>query len=141
RRGPFDVPLLLQDRTFKKDGSLQYDTNGHQGFQGSVMLVNGVPWPRIDVSTRKYRFRLLNGSNARPFQLALSNGDHFTLIATDRGLLPDPVFVRTLPLSMSERAEVIIAVTLWDKSVSDERPGKIAARPTHAVRRGQARGR
>jgi len=97
-RGPFDLPLLLQDRTFKKDGSLQYDTNGHQGFQGSVMLVNGVPWPRIDVSTRKYRFRLLNGSNARPFQLALSNGDHFTLIATDGGLLPEPVFARTLPL-------------------------------------------
>jgi FtsP/CotA-like multicopper oxidase with cupredoxin domain len=110
-KGPYDIPLLLQDRTFNPDGSLHYDTHGHQGFQGDVMLVNGVPWPRMDVSTRKYRFRLLNGSNARLFQLALSNGDALTLIATDGGLLPEPVQIKRLPLAMAERAEVILDFT------------------------------
>jgi FtsP/CotA-like multicopper oxidase with cupredoxin domain len=107
-KGPFDVPLILQDRTFNADGSLRYDTNGHTGVEGNVMLVNGVPWPRMDVSTRRYRFRILNGSNARLFQLALSNGDPFTLIGTDGGLLPEPVAVKNLPLSMAERVEVVV---------------------------------
>ena len=107
-QGPFDVPLLLQDRSFSADGSLLYDTEGHRGFQGDVLLVNGVPWPRMEVATRKYRFRILNGSNARLFELALSNDDPLSLIGTDGGLLPEPVQVRTLPLSMAERAEVVI---------------------------------
>src|SRR5262249_13024443 len=107
-RGAFDVPLLLQDRTFNGDGSLHYDTGGHMGFEGDVMLVNGVPWTRMEVSTGKYRFRVLNGSNARLFQLALSNGDPLTLIGTDGGLLTEPVLVKTLPLAMAERAEIII---------------------------------
>jgi FtsP/CotA-like multicopper oxidase with cupredoxin domain len=72
------------------------------------MLINGVPWPRMEVSTRKYRFRILNGSNARPFRLALSNGDPFILIGTDGGLLAEPVAVRNLPLAMAERAEVVV---------------------------------
>ena len=97
-QGPFDVPLLLQDRAFNLDGSLRYDTGGHLGFQGDMMLVNGVPWPRIGVATRKYRFRILNGSNARLFQLALSNGGPLTMIGTDGGLLPEPVPLRTIPL-------------------------------------------
>ena len=107
-RGPFDIPLLLQDRSFNADGSLHYDTARHMGFEGDVMLVNGVPWPRMDVSTRKYRFRVLNGSNARFFQLSLSNGDPLNLIGTDGGLLPEPVPLKAFPLSMAERAEVII---------------------------------
>ena len=105
---PFDVPLLLQDRSFEADGSLHYDSDRHRGFKGDVLLINGVPWPRMEVATRKYRFRILNGSNARLFALALSNGDPLTLIGTDGGLLPEAVPVRTLPLSMAERAEVII---------------------------------
>ena len=104
----FDVPIILQDRTFGPDGSLRYDTNGHRGFEGKVMLVNGVPWPRMDVSTRKYRFRILNGSNARLFNLALSNGAAFTLIGTDGGLLSEPITIKTLPLAMAERADVVV---------------------------------
>jgi FtsP/CotA-like multicopper oxidase with cupredoxin domain len=107
-RGPFDVPLMLQDRAFTADGAFTYDTGRHFGFEGDVMLVNGIPWPKMEVSTRKYRFRFLNGSNARLFQLALSTRDPFTLIATDGGLLPAPVLLATLPLAMAERAEVVI---------------------------------
>jgi len=104
----FDVPMILQDRTFNSDGSLHYDTNGHIGFEGNVMMVNGVPWPRMDVSTRKYRFRILNGSNARLFNLTLSNGAPFTVVGTDGGLLPEPVITKTLPLAMAERADVVV---------------------------------
>jgi len=107
-KGDCDVPLVLQDRRFNMDGSLMYDTFGHEGIQGDIMLVNGVPWPRMEVSTRKYRFRILNGSNARPFQLALSNGDPLIVIGTDGGLLAEPVAVRNLPLAMAERAEVVV---------------------------------
>ena len=107
-RGPFDVPLLLQDRAFNSDASLHYDTDGHRGFQGDIMLVNGIPWPKMEVAGRKYRFRILNGSNARQYQLGLSSGDPLTLIATEGGLLQEPVLLKTLPLSMAERAEVII---------------------------------
>jgi spore coat protein A len=113
-RGPFDVPLMLQDRAFHADGSLAYDTGRHLGFEGQVILLNGVPWPKMEVSTRKYRFRLLNGSNARLFRLALSTRDPFTLIATDGGLLPAPVLLTSLPLAMAERAEVIIDFTPYD---------------------------
>lgn len=107
-KGDFDVPLLLQDRMFAADGSLLYSTFGREGIQGNVMLVNGVPWPRMEVSTRMYRFRILNGSNARLFQLALSNGTPFTLIGTDGGLLTQPAAVQSLPLAMAERADVIV---------------------------------
>jgi FtsP/CotA-like multicopper oxidase with cupredoxin domain len=107
-RGAFDVPLLLQDRAFEADGSLHYDTGGHMGFEGDVMLVNGVPWPRMEVAKRKYRFRVLNGSNARLFDLALSGGHPLTVIGTDGGLLAEPVQMKTLPLAMAERAEIII---------------------------------
>ena len=107
-RGEYEVPLLLQDRAFTADASLSYDTCGHNGCEWDVLLVNGVPWPRMDVATRKYRFRILNGSNARLYQLALSNGDPFVLIGTDGGLLAEPVAVGTLPLAMAERADVVV---------------------------------
>jgi spore coat protein A len=107
-RGPFDVPLLLQDRAFNADGSFAYDTGRHMGFEGDVMLVNGVPWPKMEVSTRKYRLRLLNGSNARLLQLTLGGTESLTLIGTDGGLLPVPVTITTLPLAMAERADVIV---------------------------------
>jgi FtsP/CotA-like multicopper oxidase with cupredoxin domain len=107
-KGSFDVPLLLQDRVFSTDGSLRYNSRGHSGAEGDVMLANGVPWPRMEVSTRKYRFRILNGSNARVFQLALSNGDPFILIGTDGGLLAEPAEVGNLPLAMAERGDVVI---------------------------------
>src|SRR5215472_7083951 len=53
------------------------------GDSGEVpLLVNGVPWPRMEVATHKYRFRVLNGSNARLFQLAPSNAGHRAKVKT-----------------------------------------------------------
>jgi len=53
------------------------------------MLVNGVPWPRLAVARRRYRFRVLNGSNSRIYTLHLSDGSAWLQIGTDGGLLPN----------------------------------------------------
>jgi FtsP/CotA-like multicopper oxidase with cupredoxin domain len=106
--GDCDVPLLIQDRLFASDGSFRYATVNHLAARGGTMLVNGAPWPRLDVATRKYRFRIVNGSNATPLRLALSSGDPLMQIATDGGLLSAPVPCRDIPLAMAERVEVIV---------------------------------
>jgi FtsP/CotA-like multicopper oxidase with cupredoxin domain len=107
-QGPHDIPLMIQDRTFGSDGSLVYDTFHHLAAKGEIILVNGAPWPRMEVAARKYRFRILNASNATPFRLALSTGNPLMLIANDGGLLPAPVRCPNIPLAMAERIEVII---------------------------------
>jgi spore coat protein A, manganese oxidase len=55
--GPYDVPLMVQDRAFTADGQLDYDHDAHHGADGRVILVNGAPWPVLEVAARKYRFR------------------------------------------------------------------------------------
>ncbi len=72
---PYDVPLVLRDAIFGTDGSLVFDDQGHSSLFGDVILVNGSPWPVMEVERRKYRFRILNGSISRGFDLALSPGD------------------------------------------------------------------
>lgn len=108
----FDVPLVLQDRLIGEDGSLIYPCDGdravRQGVFGDVILVNGVPMPFLEVKRRKYRFRFLNGSNARVYSLALSTGEPFTVIASDGGLLHKPVTTPEILISMSERYEAVI---------------------------------
>jgi FtsP/CotA-like multicopper oxidase with cupredoxin domain len=84
------VPVLIQDRLFASDGSFQYRMVNHLGAKSGTMLVNGAPWPGLDVSTRLYRFRIVNGSNATPLRLALSSGDPLIQIATDGGFGPLP---------------------------------------------------
>jgi spore coat protein A, manganese oxidase len=106
--GEYDIPLMLQDRAFTGDGDLAYHDHGHRGVEGSVMLVNGAPWPVLEVATGKYRFRVLNASNAKAMRLALSTGRPMLQIATDQGLLPAPVPLKTIDLAMAERVEVVI---------------------------------
>jgi FtsP/CotA-like multicopper oxidase with cupredoxin domain len=67
--GPFDIPLAVQDKSFAADGSLVYDKEEEDGFLGDKFLVNGAIQPRLRVKKRKYRFRFLNGSNARFYRL------------------------------------------------------------------------
>lgn len=107
-KGDYDVPLIIQDKRFASDGSLIFDDRGQKGLYGDIVLVNGVPWPRMEVSTRKYRFRVLNASASRTYQLALSTGDRLNVIATDAGLLGAPVATKTLRVGMAERYEFII---------------------------------
>jgi spore coat protein A len=108
--GEYDVPLILQDRSFGEDGNFVYHAGraGRIGAEGAVVLVNGVPWPHFEVARRKYRFRILNGSNATAFELALGNGRPLIQIATDGGLLSMPIECPSIPLAMAERTEVIV---------------------------------
>jgi len=109
--GAYDVPLVIQDRTFNTDGTLAYapsSSDYRTGLMGDTLFVNGAAQPYLKVATHKYRFRILNGSNARPYELSLSNGQPFQLIATEGGLLGAPVTLKTLPVWPAERYEIVI---------------------------------
>jgi spore coat protein A len=106
-RGDYDVPLILQRRQLAADGSIAYP-GGRFGAGGDVLLVNGAPWPRLEVARRRYRYRLLNAANAARFDLSLDSGEDLTQIGTDGGLLPAPTRVPHLPLGPAERAEVVV---------------------------------
>lgn len=119
--GDYEIPLVIQDRSFYTNGRLMYDvrdtkaipTNSDHPGQwtpemfGTAILVNGKVWPYLEVERRKYRFRLLNGSNARFYRLELP-GITITQIGSDGGLLPAPATMDSLTLSPGERADVII---------------------------------
>ncbi|MGB0715180.1 MAG: multicopper oxidase domain-containing protein [Phycisphaerae bacterium] len=106
--GEFEVPLLLQDRTFNPDGTFFYPSTWQDHFFGDFNLVNGKVWPFFEVKQGKYRFRILNGANSRTYTLTLSNGAPFTLIGTDGGLLPEPVVMSEITLTSAERMDVIV---------------------------------
>jgi FtsP/CotA-like multicopper oxidase with cupredoxin domain len=111
--GAYDLPLIIQDRTFDADHQLVYRGSGMMsgmmlemmGFLGDFILVNGQPLPWI-IETRAYRLRLLNGSNSRIYKLAWSDGTPLTVIATDGGLLETPVQRDYVMLSPGERLEL-----------------------------------
>src|SRR5438552_13010898 len=107
----FDVPLVFQDKRFDQNGFLAFDTFDHNGFLGDKFLVNGVVQPFLKVARRKYRFRCMNGSNARNYEFFLSNGQPFVAIATDSHLLEHPVTVKSFRIAPAERVEVIIDFT------------------------------
>jgi FtsP/CotA-like multicopper oxidase with cupredoxin domain len=104
----FDVPLVLQDRRFNADGSLFYDPFQHDGFLGDVFLANGKAQPFFHVQPRKYRFRVLNGHNARIIMLRLSNNDCFLQVGADSWLLPFAISRGHILLGMAERADVVV---------------------------------
>jgi blue copper oxidase len=106
----YDVPLVLQDRTFNSDNQLVY-ASGHRmdqmtGFLGEWIMVNGMPDFTLPVSTCAYRLRLLNGSNSRIYKLAWKDGHPLTIIGTDGGLLEKPVYRQYAFLSPGERLEL-----------------------------------
>jgi spore coat protein A, manganese oxidase len=107
-KGKYDVPLIVADRTFDSNGQLFFEIAGNQGQMGNVNLVNGVPWPVMQVERRKYRFRILNGSISRSYRWQLNTRDPFVIVATDGGLVPKPISVTNFRHAPAERYEVII---------------------------------
>ena len=107
-RDEYEVPIILGDHAFNKDGSFRYEENVDLGFRGDTILVNGAISPRMAVERRKYRFRLLNGSNARSYTLRLGNGRPMLQIAGDGGLLSRPVTRTRIPFHPAERVEFVI---------------------------------
>jgi|GEM_PF-293172 len=116
--GDQDIALMLQDRSFAADNgsgsrALLYQAGGAMmggmlGMLGDRILVNGVEMPGLDVATRQYRFRIFNGSNARTYDVALSDGSLFRVVGTDGGLLDNPVLTDHVMLSAGERAEIVV---------------------------------
>lgn len=110
--GRYDIPMLLQDKKFDAGGNLVYDQFNPEGFLGNHFLVNGKVQPYFRVEARKYRFRLLNGSIARYFEMYLADerdrNYDYTLIATDGNLLERPLTIRKILLGMAERADIIV---------------------------------
>ena len=79
------------------------------GFDGQIPLVNGTRSPYLAVDEGVYRFRVLNGANARIFGLALSNGAPFSLIGNDGGLLSTQTTLDRVDISPAERLDLLLS--------------------------------
>jgi spore coat protein A, manganese oxidase len=106
--GDYDVPIVIADHSFNRDGSFRYVENIDVGFRGDTILVNGAVSPRMRVERRRYRLRFLNASNSRSYMLRLGRGRKVTQIASDGGLLARPVGRRRVPLHPAERIDLVI---------------------------------
>lgn len=139
-KGAYEIPLVIQDKSFNQDGSLHYDANpllkpdgtpyldaagnpvnsSNPEFFGNVITVNGKAWPLLNVEPRKYRFRVLNGSDSRFYNMWLERSDGgaipagaITQIGNDGGLMPEAIEIGTskdkgLLMALAERADLII---------------------------------
>ena len=110
--GPYEIPLVLQDKMFDEDGTLAYPAGELKlwapEFFGDVAVVNGKAWPNLDVDRGLYRFRILNGSNARFYDLRLTRGHVMFQIGTDGGLVSAPVPINRLVMAPGERVDLLI---------------------------------
>ncbi|MFC8366648.1 multicopper oxidase family protein [Streptomyces sp. NPDC057239] len=108
--GKYDIPLVLRDADFDDDAAMVYTMDDAQN--RTTILVNGRPWPYLEVEARKYRFRLVNSCNLRIFVLALSDGSAtqhpVQQIGTDGGLLAAPAETPVLVLSPGERIDFVV---------------------------------
>lgn len=114
-KGEFEVPILIQDRIFDSNGQFVYPHNEtypdiiwEPEFFGDTILVNGSVWPYMTVKRTLYRFRILNGSNARFYNLMLKPGLPFYVIGTEAGFLPKKVPVTELLIAPGERYDVLV---------------------------------
>ena len=111
--GAYEIPLVIQDRQFNADGTFLYPRSNISGvtwigeYFGDVMLVNGKVWPFLNVEPRMYRFRILNGCNARILALDIG-GVRFWQIGAEGGIWDKPVPATKLVLAPAERAEVLV---------------------------------
>lgn len=107
--GEFDLPLVIQDRRFDGQNQLQYIQGMKErmtGFLGDTILINGKPNAEFQVKSRAYRFRVVNGSNARIYKLGWDDGTPLVAIGTDAGLLAKPETRPYIMLAPGERVEL-----------------------------------
>jgi spore coat protein A, manganese oxidase len=123
-KGKYELPLALYDRLLTRDGQLLYPVSPDlqspwvPEVNGNAILVNGKLFPYLEVEPRKYRFRVLNASNARIYHLSLASQSSsekanvadvtFHQIGTDQGLLPAAVSLTILEISPGERADLVV---------------------------------
>jgi cuproxidase len=137
-----DLPVVLQDKRFGRNGELVYAPtmmDMMHGFQGETLLVNGAIGPVANVPAGFVRLRLLNAANARNFDLRFGDRRPFFVIAGDAGYLSEPVEVKSLVIAPAERYELLV-------DFSDSRAVELVAGPdTHhgpgmMMRMGRPRG-
>ncbi|XP_058769479.1 multicopper oxidase LPR2-like [Vicia villosa] len=113
----YDRPLVLFDRSFKTDGSIYMNSTGnnpsiHPQWQpeyfGDAIIVNGKAWPRLTVRRRKYRFRIINASNARFFRLFFTNGLRLVHVASDSAYITKPAASNKTLVGPSEITDFIV---------------------------------
>ena len=114
--GDRDIPLMIVDRSFDKNNQLTDPFSGtahapNDGVVGKLALVNGVHLPYHQVAAARYRVRVLNAANFSLYNLELSNGDQVTQIATESGLMPEPVRRKQALIGPGERVELILDFT------------------------------
>jgi bilirubin oxidase len=136
----YEIPLVVQDRSFNRDGSLFFPPRrgffeasdpAHAGddvrapiwnpeFFGNTIVVNGRTWPTLAVEARRYRLRILNGSDSRVFLLKLATDPlarpgtaavPFWQIGGDGGFLPKPVRLDQLMIAPGERVDALVDLT------------------------------
>jgi spore coat protein A len=132
--GPYELPVVLQDKCFTADGSMAYAADPadypvpdlvlpspthHPEQFGDVIVINGVAWPQLNVEPREYRLRLLNGSDSRVYVLQFGHGGanrrggfNQTLpifkITTDLGFLNNPIEMNAVTIAPGERMDVVV---------------------------------
>jgi len=126
--GVDDIPVILQDRNFNADGSFRYTASRMDsmlGLFGNTIMVNGTINPHFIPTTRRVRFRVLNGSNARTYNLSFSDNREMQQIACDGSFLESPIAMRRLELAPGERCEIVA-------DFSDGRPVDLMSLPIDA---------
>ncbi|MDM2779987.1 multicopper oxidase CueO [Citrobacter sp. Cpo142] len=109
-----DVPVIIQDKQFSADGQVDYQLDimtAAVGWFGDTLLTNGAIYPQHAAPRGWLRLRLLNGCNARSLNIAASDNRPLYVIASDGGLLAEPVKATELPMLMGERFEVLVDVS------------------------------
>ncbi len=108
--GQYELPLVIQDKRISSNG-ITYNPSMEEvmaGYMGESIIVNGIYSSYTEVATRYYRLRILNGSNARVYNLALSNNADMIIIGNDGGLLKNPVAVKEILVAPGERLDVLV---------------------------------
>jgi len=124
---PYDLGLAIQDRMFTSTGQLFYSMSFEEEESGILpevfgdfILVNGMTWPVLDVEPRQYRFRMLNGSDSRFYNLFLSSGQQLIQIGSDQGFLYSPFAMNQMLLAPGERKDIILDFSdpmLWGQTI------------------------
>ena len=108
--GVDDIPVVIMDVAFDSDGQFDHSVDPTVGRLGTTPVVNGITRPFFQASTSRIRLRVLNGASMRFYNLALSTGEQFHVIATDQGLLPNPQPRTELLVGPGERVELLVEV-------------------------------
>ena len=134
----YDVNLMLADKAWDAQGQLDFDLADRDGFLGDRVTVNLAWKPYFIVERRKYRFRILNGSVARFYKLALSDGTSFWQIGNDGNLLPNRVpLTQTDQLGVAERYDIVIdfaqpqwplKTSVWLVNLAEHESGRLVAK-------------